>query len=384
VTTTAVTPARPNAPARPPAKTLDDHLRSPQLQAELAKALPSHVPAEQFMRVALTTVKKTPGLLKCDPMSVVACVMEAASVGLAIDSSLGHAYLIPRGGTCTLLYGYRGLCELSYRSDKIKSIEAHVVYEKDVFKYVLGDESKLRHVPTWDDEPGGIKAVYAIATLADGSKRWEVLHRRDIDRIKRSASIGADSPWKNHEPEMWKKSAVRALSKYLPKATELQRAIAAEDSTHIDAGAYATTLTATPVNECSACGVEISARQASLSKKASGRALCNAAECAAPPAELDEAPADKAVPEEKAAPPPAAPATEPAKPAAPAPAAPQAPDGDADRAKMAALYARMTNQNQRRAFWKSLAFKEVPKDLSEIADDFVPIVTEQLLQVIGQ
>ena len=48
---------------------LDDLLQ--RQQTEIAKALPTHIKPEAFVRHALTTIKKSPGLAQCDPMTII-------------------------------------------------------------------------------------------------------------------------------------------------------------------------------------------------------------------------------------------------------------------------------------------------------------------------
>ena len=63
----------------------------------------------------------------------------------------------------------------------------------------------------------------------DGAVYIEILTVDDIKAIKNS-SRGKNGPWSGpFEKEMWKKSAIRRLSKRLPMSTDLEGTIQADD-----------------------------------------------------------------------------------------------------------------------------------------------------------
>ncbi len=195
----------------------------------IQSALPKHMTPERMCRVAFNTVQKTPALLNCTPHSLVAAIVEASSLGLEIDAR-GQAYLVPYKGSVTLIPGYKGLMDLAYRSGRVTSIYADVVCANDTFDFALGLDARLAHVPNLD-ERGEMKAVYAVAKIKDADPAFVVLGRSEVEKVKK-ASPGAskpDSPWVKWEEEMWKKTAIRRLCKYLPLSPEMQRALSLED-----------------------------------------------------------------------------------------------------------------------------------------------------------
>src|ERR1700690_3025545 len=103
------------APAKAsPVQTVQDLLmRSKQ---QIALALPKHMDPDRLCRIALTTIRQTPKLLDCDPLSLIKCVVQCAAIGLEPDPLLGRAYLVPFGRECQLLIGYRGMIDLARRS----------------------------------------------------------------------------------------------------------------------------------------------------------------------------------------------------------------------------------------------------------------------------
>lgn len=204
-----------------------------RLTPEFQKALGRAIPAEKFVRIALTSFQKTPGLLECSEVSILGSLMESAQMGLEPDGV--HAALVPYKKTCKLMPMYQGLVHLAWNSGLIKKIKAEVVREKDDFAIDLSaDDEITRHLPHWPTgEAGDLVAVYAIATMTNGGKPTVVMDRDQVIAIRdKSASTSSrDSPWndKQAEPAMWKKTALRQLCKLLPKSPELRRALMLED-----------------------------------------------------------------------------------------------------------------------------------------------------------
>jgi len=204
------------------------------LKPEIAKALPKHLDSERMTRIALTALRTTPKLNECSLPSFLGSVLTLAQLGLEPNTPNGHAYLIPRrnNGTmeCTTMIGYEGLLDLVYRGGKVALVYAHVVHEGDVFDYDYGLNRNLIHKPTGDD--GELTHVYAVAELASGHKAFVVLTRDQVLKRKLSAQgvASARSPWNTHEDEMWKKTAVRALTKYLPRSADVSQAAAFDEA----------------------------------------------------------------------------------------------------------------------------------------------------------
>jgi recombination protein RecT len=223
-----------------PAGDLRQMLR--KMLPEIERALPKHVTADRMARVATTALTTTRDLAICTIPSFVGCVMQAAQLGLEVNTPLGHAYLIPRKQknlaptqrNCTLIIGYQGYIELARRSGLVSNIYAYAVRDGDAFEYELGLDPKLKHKPSEaeDRETRKLTHVYAVAKMRDsGEAMFVVLTFAQVEmRRKRGASPNADTPWDTDYEAMALKSAVRALWKWLPKSAELARASALDDA----------------------------------------------------------------------------------------------------------------------------------------------------------
>lgn len=195
----------------------------------LAKMLPRHLTPDRLIKVALLAYSKTPKLRECSLESIWQSVAQAAELGLEPGGVLGHAYLVPFKGECTLIPGYRGLIDLARRSGEIESIEAHVVCERDKFTLRFGLDPVLEHEPFLDGDAGSMRFVYAVAKLKDGGKQLEVMTRAQVEKIRNNSPDfkfkGANSVWGNHFEEMARKTVVRRLIKYLPISVERNEAL---------------------------------------------------------------------------------------------------------------------------------------------------------------
>ena len=200
---------------------------------EIAKALPKSITPERVARIALTTLRKNPGLLECDPNSFLGAVMQASQLGFELDDNLGLAYLVPFFNKKTgrkevqLIIGYRGLIELARRSGKLRNISARMVYENEPFSIEYGLMETLKHTPLPPSKRGDkIKGVYAVATMNDESKIFDFLWSEEIEEVKKSSKTGDSktSPWATHEEEMMKKTVIRRMMKYLSLSPEITKA----------------------------------------------------------------------------------------------------------------------------------------------------------------
>lgn len=196
-----------------------------EMRPKIAEALPAHIRPERILKAALIAANKNKDLLDCSKASVMLALMQAAELGLDPSGTLGSGYLVPFKGQCVFMPGYRGLIDLARRSGQIASIQAHVVFEGDLFEYELGLEPKLRHVPAGTDEPKTITHAYMVAILKDGTKQIEVMSRAQLDSIRTRSRAGNGGPWVTDYAEMCRKTVVRRGMKYLPLSAELERAL---------------------------------------------------------------------------------------------------------------------------------------------------------------
>jgi len=206
-------------------------INSDAMREQFARALPKHLSAERFARVAITALTRTPKLADCTPASLMKCLLDLSAMGLEPDGRRAH--LIPYGTEATLIIDYKGLVELIRRSGDVVSIRAETVCEKDEFAWTDGIVS---HKVNWREDRGDVQAVYAEAVMKSGEKQSAVMTRKEVDAIRdRSQGYqyakknGKQHPWLSDWPEMAKKTAVRRLSKMLPLSSEIMDHVTRDD-----------------------------------------------------------------------------------------------------------------------------------------------------------
>jgi len=198
------------------------------------------VKLERIVRIIAVEFQNNPTLADCDPISILACIMEATGHGLEIGKLLGQAFLIPRWDKkrncqrANLQIGYKGWEELAYRGGSIRLIEPVVVFAEDDFEY--WDENgtiHFIHVPNLDAETVEPRLAYLKTYLKGETEPIRyVMPKRDIikrmeagDNYKRASEGSKKTPWDEWTEEMWKKTVVIAGLKHISKSSEVARMI---------------------------------------------------------------------------------------------------------------------------------------------------------------
>lgn len=198
-------------------------------RASIAAVLPKQLEPERLIKVAMIAAAKQPLLYECTKMSLLQSIMLGAELGLEAGGPLGHLWLVPfrnKGRLeCTPIIGYQGYVELAFRSDRVRSIEARVVHEKDKYEVAFGRELKLEHRPCLIGDPGKPIFVYSVAHLEGGGVQADVMSVDDVEKIRKRSWAKDNGPWVTDWEPMAAKTTFRRLAKWLPKSIELGRAL---------------------------------------------------------------------------------------------------------------------------------------------------------------
>lgn len=232
--------------------TLRDQLQSDGMKKHLAMALPKHLTPDRMIRVALTTITRTPKLAECDQASFFQALFQCSQWGLEPDGRRAH--LIPFENKqkkiveCQLIIDYKGLVELAYRSGFVQSIHAQEVRDGDIFDFNMGQVLKhvphaFRRDPGRPAKPGEIYAYYCIVQMVGDSHKCEVMSIDEVNAIRdRSQGYQAakkynsnSSPWIAYPIEMGKKTVFRRCSKWLPLSAEFRSAVDHDDVEYVEA-----------------------------------------------------------------------------------------------------------------------------------------------------
>lgn len=198
-----------------------------KMSMEFKNALPPQIPVEKFIRTTLTAVQMNPALLDTDRRSLLGSCMKAAQDGLLCDGR--EAALVIFKGQAQYLPMVGGILKKMRNSGEIASIGAHVVYEKDMFDYALGDYETITHKPYLGSDRGNPIAAYAIARTKDGAVYREVMSVADIDKVRASSRASGNGPWVQWWDEMARKTVIKRIAKRLPSSADVDSVIAADN-----------------------------------------------------------------------------------------------------------------------------------------------------------
>lgn len=205
---------------------------------ELQQLAGAAMSAERLIKMFAMAASRNPKLMHCTPISVLDAMTKCAELNL-MPGTLGSVYLIPyenrKNGSCEcqFILGYRGMMTLARRSGEISTITADVVRNGDEFEYEHGIDSKFRHKPKGIEGASPTHA-WAMAKFKDGSHQLVVMSRSEIESIRRRSRAGDYGPWKTDTEEMWKKTALRRLCKYLPLEPDVEAAITGVDRAEME------------------------------------------------------------------------------------------------------------------------------------------------------
>jgi len=211
-------------------------------QSAIETQLAGTLNSGSFVRAAISTIMKDDKLQQATPASVLGAIMLAAQLKLEIGPALGHFYLTPRlisfkdenntwqkRWECLPIIGYAGYVELMYRSGKVEKVETFLVRDGDKFDHGANSERGrfFDWAPADYEESREWTGVVATAKIVGAGTVWAYLPKDKV--LARRPTHWEKSPWKTNEDEMARKTGVRALAPYVPKSTELAKAVEADE-----------------------------------------------------------------------------------------------------------------------------------------------------------
>ena len=171
-----------------------------------------------LIRDMLKDKKKRDNLSGISAESIALCMIKGAFLGL--DFMSGECYAIPYGGEMSFQTDYKGelkICK-KHSINPIKDIFAKLVREGDIYEEIVEDGKQniiFKPLP-FNDAP--IVGAFAVVTYKDGSMMYESMSAKEIENIRQTYSKAKDGDaWKKSTGEMYKKTVLRRLSKFIEK-----------------------------------------------------------------------------------------------------------------------------------------------------------------------
>lgn len=162
-------------------------------------------------------VKNNPALAKCDPMTVMMGVVQAASKGLSFTE--GDAFLVPYKNHAVFILSARGIATVLYRTGLVSKVKWGTVFENDHFEYSesVGEKEFITHKKALKNR-GSLVCAYAGVDMKDGSSHVYVMDYDELMKIQNASPGGSDkrSPYQMWPEEMYGKAPMKRLFKRLP------------------------------------------------------------------------------------------------------------------------------------------------------------------------
>ena len=203
--------------------------------------------APQFMISIINAVASNNRLKYCNPNSIMAAAMVAASIDLPVDSNLGFSALVPYNNICQFQMMYKGYIQLAIRTGAYEKMNCAEVYgdELEMYNPITGeciftvdfssckdrksnDLNKVVGYYAWFRlKSGFVKELYmSKAEITEHAKKYSSAYRKDLYEKTRT------SQWSINFDTMAKKTVLKLLlSRWGVLSVNMQRAIEADQKT---------------------------------------------------------------------------------------------------------------------------------------------------------
>ena len=158
-------------------------------------------------------------LESCSQASIANSLMDMATLGL--NASKKQGYFIAYGGKCQFQKSYFGNITLARRNG-LKTINAEIIYDGDIFKYHIENGMKVIDVHEQDFmniDNDKILGAYAVAVMDDGRKVVEVMNINQLKKAWNQRMGGlkedASSTHMKFKDQMAKKTVINRLCKLI-------------------------------------------------------------------------------------------------------------------------------------------------------------------------
>ena len=200
---------------------------------QIAQMLPEGVDPERFKSLVLRTLISKPDLLQADPASVLVAISQAAQEGIEPTGQAGGGYLVvfreDNVPKVQLIRDYRFIAQRIVQTGAATRLDVNVVREGDEFAFELGTNPWLKHVPNLDSLDKPSTHFYALAWLPDGTVKFEVMTRAQVEHVGQKSRAWRNGPWQSDFDQMGRKTLVKRIANYLPLPANVRSYWAQED-----------------------------------------------------------------------------------------------------------------------------------------------------------
>ena len=211
-----------------PARNIVEYIKLDAIQESAERTLGAG--GRQFLTSILSFANSNAAIMECEPRSVYAACLTAATLDLSVNPNLGQAYILPykNKGVMQAQFqiGYRGFIQLAERSGQFKRIGVREVHDEQLIGFDHFGEPLLDF-----NIAGGGKVIGYMAyfELLNGFYKIDYMTTEELEKHGKLYSQTYKKGfgvWKDNFAAMAKKTVIKLLlSKWAPLNTEMQQAI---------------------------------------------------------------------------------------------------------------------------------------------------------------
>lgn len=177
---------------------------------------PKNYPVGNQLKLMYTSICQNNDLSKLTSDSVGQSLAEAVIEGLEIEKD--QVYFFPRGNKLKMFRSYYGDVKVAKETGLVKDIFARPIYQDDIYEEgidELGQEIIVDHKTKLENHDKEIIGGYAWAIMKDGTKRYCIMTRKEIDTAWEKSSDPTRNVQKTFPQEMCKRTTIRRLVKMI-------------------------------------------------------------------------------------------------------------------------------------------------------------------------
>jgi recombination protein RecT len=203
---------------------------SPAVKKRFEEVLCERAP--QYMSSIVNLVNSDTNLKKCEPMSVVASCMVAATMDLPVDKNLGYAWVVPYGTKAQFQMGYKGYIQLALRTGQYKAINVVEIREGELISWnPLSEEVEIDFTKRKSNKVIGYAGYFKLLNGFEKTVYWS---KEEVESHARKFSKTysfKNGVWQTDFDSMAKKTVLRnLLSKWGILSIEMQKAHSADNN----------------------------------------------------------------------------------------------------------------------------------------------------------
>lgn len=215
-------------------KSIANFLNAPSTAKFLTETL-SDKKAE-FVSNLIALCDSDKNLAQCDHSQLMKCAMNATSLNLPLNKTLGYAYVIPYKGVPSFQIGYKGLIQLAIRTGQYRFINATEIKENEISHNKITGEIIFHG----NNPDGKITGYMAYLEMINGFKASLYMSEEQLEQhaLRFSKMYQNDKKYKSQtskwsdplaRPAMCKKTVLKGLlGTYGLMTTEFSKAIIAD------------------------------------------------------------------------------------------------------------------------------------------------------------